>query len=85
VVAHYDRLKELHELLDEMDYSDDGGIVVQSWHIERSINENADSLANGVLSAYEQRARNENIEVFRIATFLYITTCNNNASRSFFL
>jgi ribonuclease HI len=51
VVAHYDRLKELHELLDEMEYGDDGGIVVQFWHIERSVNENADSLANGALNA----------------------------------
>jgi ribonuclease HI len=83
VVAHYDRLKELHELLDEMEYGDDGGIVVQFWHIERSMNENADSLANGALNAYKQRARNENMEVFGIATFPYNTTCNNNASRRF--
>ncbi|KAF3033740.1 hypothetical protein E8E12_002551 [Didymella heteroderae] len=43
-VAHYDRLKALHELLDEMDFGDDGGIEVQFWHIERSMNKEADRL-----------------------------------------
>ncbi|KAF1923067.1 ribonuclease H-like protein, partial [Didymella exigua CBS 183.55] len=45
-VAHYDRLKALHELLDEMEYGDDGGIVVQFWRIERSMSSAADALAN---------------------------------------
>lgn len=49
VVAHYERLKTLHELLDEMEFGDDGGIGVQFWHIERSMNKEADALANAAL------------------------------------
>lgn len=51
VVAHYERLKELHELLDEMEYGDDGGIQVQFWHVGRSVNREADALANAALDA----------------------------------
>lgn len=50
-IAHYQRLKELHEKLDYMEYSDDGGIVVQFWHVDRSMNEAADALANTALDA----------------------------------
>jgi ribonuclease HI len=49
VVAHYERLKELHEMLDGMEFGDDGGIDVQFWHIDRSKNREADALANAVL------------------------------------
>jgi ribonuclease HI len=49
VVHHYERLKALHEMLDEMEYGDDGGIRVQFWHIDRSMNREADALANAVL------------------------------------
>ncbi|KAF2704177.1 ribonuclease H-like protein [Pleomassaria siparia CBS 279.74] len=48
-VAHYERLKELHEKLDYMEYSDEGGIYVQLWHIPRSMNVEADALANAAL------------------------------------
>jgi ribonuclease HI len=49
VVAHYDRLRELHEQLDEMEDCDDGGIDVQFWHVEGSMNKEIDALANLVL------------------------------------
>lgn len=50
-VAHYDRMKELHELLDDMEFGDDGGMYVQFWHVDRSVNEGADALANAALDA----------------------------------
>jgi ribonuclease HI len=50
-VIHYERMKELHELLDDMEYSDDGGMIVQFWHVDRSLNEGADALANAALDA----------------------------------
>ncbi|EME77467.1 uncharacterized protein MYCFIDRAFT_212709 [Pseudocercospora fijiensis CIRAD86] len=50
-VAHYERLKELHEKLDYMEYSDDGGICVEFWHVSRDMNSEADALANAALDA----------------------------------
>lgn len=37
-VAHFDTLKQLHEKLDHMEYSDDGGVEVHFWHIPRELN-----------------------------------------------
>jgi ribonuclease HI len=34
-----------------MEYSDDGGMIVQFWHVDRSLNEGADALANAALDA----------------------------------
>lgn len=50
VVAHYERLKALHEMLDEMEFGDDGGIEAQFWHIDRRTNREADALANVALN-----------------------------------
>ena len=48
-VAHYQVLKQLHEKLEYMEYSDDGGREVQFWHIPREMNREADALANRAL------------------------------------
>jgi ribonuclease HI len=48
-VAHYEKLKELHEMLDEMEFGDDGGIGVQFWLVPRELNTEADALANRAL------------------------------------
>lgn len=49
VVEHFERLKELHEKLDRMEFGDDGGIEVQFWHVGRERNAEADALANAAL------------------------------------
>ncbi|KAK7726418.1 hypothetical protein SLS57_003505 [Botryosphaeria dothidea] len=49
-VAHFNKLNELHERLDEMEYGDDGGIEIQFWHIPREMNREADALANATFS-----------------------------------
>ncbi|KAI3392417.1 hypothetical protein diail_5723 [Diaporthe ilicicola] len=48
-VAHFDKLKEIHETLDEMTYGDDGGLQFQFWHVPREENREADGLANSAL------------------------------------
>jgi ribonuclease HI len=49
-VKHYEKLKELHDLMNDMEYNDDdGGIVVQLWKIDRQMNQSADALANAAL------------------------------------
>jgi ribonuclease HI len=48
-VAHFELLKALHEKLDFMEYSDEGGREVQFWHISRERNSEADQLANKAL------------------------------------
>ncbi|CAE7010499.1 hypothetical protein CFE70_001904 [Pyrenophora teres f. teres 0-1] len=45
-VAHFQILKQLHEMLDYMEYSDAGGREVQFWHVPRERNNEADALAN---------------------------------------
>jgi ribonuclease HI len=50
-VAHFGKLKAIHEKLDEMEYGDDGGIHVQFWHVPREKNQEADALANEALDA----------------------------------
>jgi ribonuclease HI len=45
-VAHFQALEELCSTLDDMQYSDDGGIECQMWWAERGKNEAADQLAN---------------------------------------
>lgn len=45
-VAHYEILREIHELLDEMTYGDDGGMHFKFWLVPREDNRNADALAN---------------------------------------
>jgi ribonuclease HI len=45
-VAHYQVLKRLHEKLDYMEYSDDGGRYVKFWLVGREMNRDADALAN---------------------------------------
>jgi ribonuclease HI len=49
-VAHFEYLKALHEKLDYMAYSDDGGREVQFWHVPRERNCEADRLANKALN-----------------------------------
>ncbi|KAH9865507.1 hypothetical protein J1614_009092 [Plenodomus biglobosus] len=44
--AHFEVLKNLHEKLDWMEYSDDGGRTTKFWHIPRELNVEADALAN---------------------------------------
>jgi ribonuclease HI len=46
---HFDLLKTIHEQLDHMRYSDDGGIECQLWQIDREDNHEADALANEAL------------------------------------
>ncbi|KAI0016397.1 ribonuclease H-like protein [Xylariomycetidae sp. FL0641] len=48
--AHYQKLKALHEKLDEMEFGDDGGLQVQFWHVPREENREADRLANLALN-----------------------------------
>jgi ribonuclease HI len=49
-VAHFQVLKQLHETLDHMEYSDEaGGREVQFWHVPRDMNREADALANMAL------------------------------------
>ncbi|RYC57706.1 hypothetical protein CHU98_g8503 [Xylaria longipes] len=48
-VAHFDRLREIHEMLDEMEFGDNGGVSVQLWHVDREMNREADALANQAL------------------------------------
>ncbi|GME24180.1 Ribonuclease H1 [Neofusicoccum parvum] len=50
-VAHFERLRQLNERLDEMEYGDDGGIEVQFWHVPREMNREADALANTALGS----------------------------------
>ncbi|KAI3336982.1 ribonuclease H-like protein [Xylariaceae sp. AK1471] len=50
-IAHFEKLKAIHERLSEMEYGDDGGIVVQFWHMPREKNQEADALANRALDA----------------------------------
>ncbi|KAK0609277.1 Ribonuclease H [Lasiodiplodia hormozganensis] len=50
-VVHFEKLKELHERLDEMEYGDDGGLEIQFWHIPRDVNKEADALAGAALSS----------------------------------
>jgi ribonuclease HI len=49
-VAHYQFSKQLHEELDYMEYSDDGGKEMQFWHIPSEMNlemnREADALVN---------------------------------------
>jgi ribonuclease HI len=45
-VAHFQVLKELHDKLDYMEYSDEGGRQVQFWLIPRDLNGEAGRLAN---------------------------------------
>ncbi|EKG09153.1 hypothetical protein MPH_13854 [Macrophomina phaseolina MS6] len=49
--AHFEKLKELHERLDEIEYGDDGGLEIQFWHIPREMNKEANALASAVLSS----------------------------------
>jgi ribonuclease HI len=44
-VAHFDILRQLHDKLDHMEYSDDGGRQVKFWHLPRELNGEADALA----------------------------------------
>jgi len=49
-VAHFKVLKDLHDTLDHMEYSDEaGGREVQFWHVPREMNREADALANKAL------------------------------------
>ncbi|KAF1831854.1 hypothetical protein BDW02DRAFT_504337, partial [Decorospora gaudefroyi] len=49
-VAHFPVMRQLHERLDYMEYSDDGGgREVQFWHVPRGMNREADALANRAL------------------------------------
>ncbi|KAL1633068.1 hypothetical protein SLS56_003139 [Neofusicoccum ribis] len=50
-VAHFERLRQLSERLDEMEYGDDGGIEVQFWHVPREMNREADALAKAALDS----------------------------------
>lgn len=48
-VAHFDKLQEIQEKIDDMTYGDDGGLSFQFWHVPREENEEADGLANSAL------------------------------------
>lgn len=47
-VAHFDKLKEIHEAIDDVTYGDGGGLHFQFWHVPREKNREADALANSV-------------------------------------
>ncbi|OSS47480.1 hypothetical protein B5807_07427 [Epicoccum nigrum] len=53
-VAHFERLKMLHEMLDEMEFGDDGGIEVEFWRVDRGMNKEADALANAALDGEQK-------------------------------
>ena len=53
-VAHFERLKMLHEMLDEMEFGDDGGIEVELWRVDRRENREADALANAALDGEQK-------------------------------
>ena len=48
-VAHFDKLLEVQEKIDDMTYGDDGGLHFQFWHVPREENQEADGLANSAL------------------------------------
>ena len=48
-IKYFERLKEIHGALDEMEYGDDGGIRCKFWLIPRDENSEADALANSAL------------------------------------
>jgi ribonuclease HI len=50
-VAHFSKLKAIHERLDEMTYGDNGGLDFKFWLVPREKNTKADALAEQALSA----------------------------------
>ncbi|ROW09961.1 hypothetical protein VPNG_06361 [Cytospora leucostoma] len=48
-VAHFDKLREIQEKIDDMIYGEDGGLQIQFWHVPRAENQEADALANSAL------------------------------------
>ncbi len=48
-VAHFHRLEEIHDRLDDMTYGDNGGLDFKFFHICRAKNRDADALANQAL------------------------------------
>lgn len=48
-VAHFEKLKEIHDTMDEMVYGDDGGLLIRFWPVPRRENREADALANMAL------------------------------------
>lgn len=48
-VAHFDKLREIHDKIDDMTYGDDGGLHLQFWNVPREENQEADELANSAL------------------------------------
>jgi ribonuclease HI len=49
-VVHFEAMKQLHEKLDYMEFSDAGGREIMFWHVPRELNREADALANKALN-----------------------------------
>ncbi|KAF3042561.1 hypothetical protein E8E11_007105 [Didymella keratinophila] len=50
-VAHYNELKDLHGLLHGMEHDNNQPMYIQFWHVDRSMIEDANALANAALDA----------------------------------
>ena len=37
-IAHFERLKQLHEILDDMEFGENGGIEVEFWRVDKRDN-----------------------------------------------
>ena len=48
-IAHFERLKQLHEMLDDMEFGDNGGIEVEFWRVDKKDNTEAEALALSAL------------------------------------
>ncbi|KUI72376.1 Ribonuclease H1 [Cytospora mali] len=48
-VAHFDKLLEIQNKIDDMTYGDEGGLHFQFWNVPREENREADALANSAL------------------------------------
>lgn len=48
-MAHFEKLQEIHDAIDEMTYCGDGGMQFQFRHVPRGENREADALANSAL------------------------------------
>lgn len=48
-VVHFEKLKEIHDTINDMVYGGEGHLRIQLWHVPREQNREADHLANKAL------------------------------------
>ena len=56
-MAHYNELKDLHEMLDVMERGGNGLMSIQFWHVDRSMIEGANALANTAPRRHDELER----------------------------